>query len=187
MSMHPCWHLLIHTCHAATQSFPDSAMSFVKARVVDGNIGTSSLLLVKTFMELRVAAGRSRMRAGRPHAVSGRPMLIHTHTIHFSCRCHIALCSGLKRSLSERHGRGMTGERHGMCESNTAALCKSNGKPLAETAWEPHGVFELAFTVPCWSPLWATGAILPKLIWLRKTFMASYVNTAFPNDGHVKL
>jgi hypothetical protein len=26
------------------------------------------------------------------------------------------------------HGRGTAWERHGMCESNTAALCKSNGK-----------------------------------------------------------
>jgi hypothetical protein len=37
-------------------------------------------------------------------------------------------CRGLERSLSERHIRGMAGERHGMCESNTATLCKSNGK-----------------------------------------------------------
>jgi hypothetical protein len=35
---------------------------------------------------------------------------------------------GLENSLSERHGRGMARERLGMCESNTAALCKSNGK-----------------------------------------------------------
>jgi hypothetical protein len=26
------------------------------------------------------------------------------------------------------HGRRMAGERHGMCKSNTAALCKSSGK-----------------------------------------------------------
>jgi hypothetical protein len=44
-----------------------------------------------------------------------------THTMPFPCR-------GIERSLSERHIRGMAGERHGMCESNTAALCKSNGK-----------------------------------------------------------
>jgi hypothetical protein len=37
-------------------------------------------------------------------------------------------CRGLERSLSEQRIRGMAGERHGMCESNTAALCKSNGK-----------------------------------------------------------
>jgi hypothetical protein len=41
---------------------------------------------------------------------------------------HAALCRGLKKSLSERHGYGMAWARHGMCESNTAALCKSNGK-----------------------------------------------------------
>jgi hypothetical protein len=57
-------------------------------------------------------------------------------------------CHGLGKSLSEKHIRGMAGEGHGMCESNTAALCKSNGKTqskaLAErhgrgTAWEQHG------------------------------------------------
>jgi hypothetical protein len=80
------------------------------------------MLLITTFVELRVVAERSRTRAGRPHAVSGRPMLIHT------CHAHIALRRGLEKSHSERHGRGMARTRHGMCESNMAALCKSNGK-----------------------------------------------------------
>jgi hypothetical protein len=81
-----------------------------------------------------------RTRAGRPHAVSGRPMRIHTyHAVPL-----LRPCRGLESSRSEWHIRGMAGERHGMCESNTAALCKSNGKdkskPLAErygrgTAW----------------------------------------------------
>jgi hypothetical protein len=76
---------LIHTCHAVPMPFSDSAVSFVKVRVVAGNIRTASptvkrigMLLITTFVELRVVAGRSRTRAGRPHAVSGRPMLIHT-------------------------------------------------------------------------------------------------------------
>jgi hypothetical protein len=80
------------------------------------------MLLITTFVELRVVAGTSRTQAGRPHAVSGRPMLIHT------CHAHAALCRGLEKSLSERHGRGMAPARHGMCESNMAVLCKSNGK-----------------------------------------------------------
>jgi hypothetical protein len=32
------------------------------------------------------------------------------------------------KALAEQHGRGTAWERHGMCESNTAALFKSNGK-----------------------------------------------------------
>jgi hypothetical protein len=45
------------------------------------------------------------------------------HTFH----AHAALCHGLEKSPSERHGRGMAG--HGMdCESNVAAQYKSNGK-----------------------------------------------------------
>jgi hypothetical protein len=59
------------------------------------------------------------MRADRPHAVCRRPMLNHTRHAH----AHAELCRGFKKSLSERHGRGMARERHGM-----AALCKSNEK-----------------------------------------------------------
>jgi hypothetical protein len=57
--------------------------------------------LKTTVVELRVVVGKSRTRAGRTHAISGRPMLIQTH--------HAALCRGLEKSLSERYGRGMTG------------------------------------------------------------------------------
>jgi plasmid stabilization system protein ParE len=81
------------------------------------------MLLITTFVELRVIAGRSRTLAGRPHPVSGRPILIHT------CHSHAALYRGLEKSLPERHGRGIARVRHGgMFESNTAALCKSNVK-----------------------------------------------------------
>jgi hypothetical protein len=97
-------------------------------------------MLLITFVELRVVAGRSRTRAGRPHAVYGRPMLIHAHA---------ALFRGLNRSLSERHSRGMARVQHDMCESNKAALCKSNRKDtfytLRGTAEERHAMCKLAF------------------------------------------
>jgi hypothetical protein len=53
-------------------------------------------------------------------ASNGRPMLY----------AHAAIWRGLGHSLSERHFRGMAQARarHGKCESNTAALCKPNGK-----------------------------------------------------------
>jgi hypothetical protein len=82
------------------------------------------MLLITNFVELRVVTGRSRKLAGRQNAISERPMLIHTYHA-------VALprpCRGLERLLSERHIRGMAVKRHGMCESNTAALCKSDGK-----------------------------------------------------------
>jgi hypothetical protein len=66
-------------------------MSFVKVRVIDGNIRTDSVLLVTTFVELRVVAGRSRTRAGRSHALSGRPMLIHTYHAFPMPRCAVVL------------------------------------------------------------------------------------------------
>jgi hypothetical protein len=105
----PCRVALIHTCHTASMPFPycahavpmpcyaaplpfsDSAVSFVKVRMIGGNIRTASLLLVTTFVELRLLAGRSRTRAGRPHAVSGRPMLIHTYHAVPMPRCAVAL------------------------------------------------------------------------------------------------
>src|SRR5215510_13882169 len=56
------------------------------------------------------------------------------------------------KPLAERHGRGTTWERNGMCESNTAALCKSNGKvtilTLSRTAWQGNGMVCVNQTLP---------------------------------------
>jgi len=68
------------------------------------------MLLITIFVELRVLAGRSRKRAGSPQAVSRR-----------TC-CVVAL----RRTAWSEHGMGMAWQ--GKCESDTAALCKSNGK-----------------------------------------------------------
>jgi hypothetical protein len=102
------------------------------------------MLLITAFVELRVVAGRSRTRAGRPHAVSGRPMLIHAcHATRMPC-CAVALRSRFQNGIVVAwHGRGMeyvnqtrshcvnqmgkrhgmAGERHGMCELALIALC----------------------------------------------------------------
>jgi hypothetical protein len=61
------------------------------------------MLLITMFVELRVVAGRNRKRAVSPQAVSRRPC------------CVVAL-------------RRTAWSEHGKCESDTAALCKSNGK-----------------------------------------------------------
>ena len=155
----PC-RALIHTCHAAPLSCSDSAVSFVNVRMVAGNIRTaspqcnrSSFFVMcwyhsfprpwqtvfgftlatciwgwytsdKNFVELRVVAGRSRTPASSPHARSRRPC------------CAVAL----RRTAWS----GMAWARHGKCESDTAALCKSSGKPLAArngrgTALARHG------------------------------------------------
>jgi hypothetical protein len=99
----PCRTTLMHTGRAAPRPF---SVSFVDVRVISGNIRTAT-------------------RVGRPHAVSVLPMLIHTSCL---CRAHVALCRSHEKSLSERHGRYMAWARHGMCESNTAVMCESNGK-----------------------------------------------------------
>jgi hypothetical protein len=137
----PCRAALIHTCHVAPLPFSDSAVSFAKSRVVAGNIRTASPTVqqigmhqITIFVDLRVVAGRSRKGVGRPHAVPGRPMLIHTY--------HAALCRGLEKSILERHGRGMARARHGMCESNR----KGKSRPFLArrgrgTAWARHSIF----------------------------------------------
>ena len=70
------------------------------------------MLLIKIFVELRVVAGRSRTWAGSPQAVYRRPC------------CDVAL----RRTAWSEHGMGAAWAWHGKCESDTAALCKSNGK-----------------------------------------------------------
>jgi hypothetical protein len=108
-------------------------------------------MLLIIFVELRVVAGRSRKRAGRPHAVSGWPMLIHTYHAMPS-HAYAALCCGLEKLLSERHGRGMARawyERSTACLNQTWPHCvnqtgKTHSKHLAAEngrgkAWARHG------------------------------------------------
>ena len=70
------------------------------------------MLLIRIFVELHVVAGRSRTRAGSPQAVSRRPC------------CAVAL----RRTAWSEHGMGAASVWHCKCESDMAALCKSNGK-----------------------------------------------------------
>jgi hypothetical protein len=53
------------------------------------------MLLITNFVELRVVVGRSRTRAGRPYAVSGRPILFHTRHAHAA---PMPLCAVVLRS-----------------------------------------------------------------------------------------
>jgi len=70
------------------------------------------MLLMIIFVELRVVAGRSQTRAGSPQAVSRR----------------LCCAMALRRTAWSEHGMGATWAWHGKCESDTAALCKLNGK-----------------------------------------------------------
>jgi len=63
-----------------------------------------STLLIKTFLEVRVDRKK--------------PIAIRSPTGRLSTA---ALCHGFEKN-------GMVGTRHGKCESDTAALSKSNGK-----------------------------------------------------------
>jgi hypothetical protein len=77
------------------------------------------MLLKTTFVELRVVAARSQKRAGRPHAVSGRPMLIHTSQAMPMPRCAVALRSRFQNGMEcvnqmEKTQSTHLAERHGM-------------------------------------------------------------------------
>jgi hypothetical protein len=67
------------------------------------------------------------------------------------CHAHALLSRGLEKLRLERDGHGMSWAWHGMCESNMAALCKSNWKDtigtLSGMAGEQHGMCELAFSL----------------------------------------
>jgi hypothetical protein len=108
------------------------------------------MLLITTFVELRVVAGRSRTRAGCPHAVSGRPMLIHTcHAMSMTC-CAVALNSRFQNGMDmawHGHGRACVNQTRLYSVNQTWSYCvnqmeKTHSKPLTtrqgrgmETVW----------------------------------------------------
>ena len=87
-------------------------------------------MLMATFVELRVLAGRSRTWAGRPQAVRETADV----NSHMACLAPVVLCRGLGevpfRTAWSEHGGGTELTWHGVCESNTAELCKSNWKEI---------------------------------------------------------
>jgi hypothetical protein len=97
------------------------------------------MLLITNFLELRVVAGRSRTRAGRPHAGYGRPMLIHTYNAVPLPRPS----RGLVRSFSKRHIRGMAGERL-VCVNQTRPDCVNQWERKSKPLVERHGMCESA-------------------------------------------
>jgi hypothetical protein len=90
------------------------------------------MLLITTFVELRVVARRCRLWAGCPHAVSGRPIILHTcHAMPMPC-CAMAVRSRFQNSMVvawHRRGMGMA------CVNQTRPHCvnqmgKTQSKPF---------------------------------------------------------
>jgi hypothetical protein len=110
-------------------SSSDSAASFVKVRVEPKK---SELPIVKH----RVAVGRNRTSAGRPHAVKRRPMVIHTYQAMHLPSFAVALRSLLKS--------GMVGARHGhgsICVNQTRSHCVIQmGNAQSKTLATRHGM-----------------------------------------------
>jgi hypothetical protein len=117
------------------------------------------MLLITTFVELRLVAGRRRTRAGRPHAAYGRPMLIHTCHSMPILRCAVALrCRFQKGIVGAWHGCGKA------CVNQTRPYCinqigKKHFKPLASrhgmsAACKRHGMCEIAFNLHNYGECW---------------------------------
>jgi hypothetical protein len=118
---------LIHPCHAALQRYSDSAVSFVKFRVVDGNARTASPATTLYSNDLR---GTPRGCRKKPNA--GRSPICRLWTAdansHMPCRAVPWPWEVAFRTAWLWHGMGAARSWQDMCESNTAALCKSNEK-----------------------------------------------------------
>jgi hypothetical protein len=93
------------------------------------------MLLITTFVELRLVAGRSRSRAGHTHAVSGRPMLIHTCHATPMLRCAVALRGRFENDMVVAwHGRDM------VYANKTRSYCVNQmGKTQSKALVEWHG------------------------------------------------
>jgi hypothetical protein len=94
------------------------------------------MLLITTFLNIRVVAGRSRTGVSRSHTVSGRPMLIHTYhapTLPRTCRDPVVALTGRFQNgiFVAWQGKGM------VCVNQTLPHCvnqveKTQSKPLRE-------------------------------------------------------
>jgi hypothetical protein len=116
---------LTRTCHAAPMPCR-----------VNSHMSCCTLAILRRavfFVKIRVVAGRSRTRAGRPHAVSGRPMLIQ------KCHAHAALWRDLEKSRSERNGHGIAQARHGTVNQTRPHCVNQMGKTQSEPLAARHG------------------------------------------------
>jgi hypothetical protein len=92
---------LIHTGHAATLPSSDSAVSFVKVRVVDGNIRTASPATTLYSNNLRgnPSGSRKKPNAGRSPI---RRLWTADANSHIPCRSHAALMPRCAVALRRR-------------------------------------------------------------------------------------
>jgi hypothetical protein len=93
-------------------------------------------MLLTTYVELRVVAGITRTWAGRPHAVSGRPMLIHTCHAMPMPHCAVALRSRFQNgTVVAWHGCSMA------CVNQTQPHCVNQmGKTQSKRLLARHGM-----------------------------------------------
>jgi hypothetical protein len=174
----PC-RSLIHTCHAAPLPCSDSAVSFVKVRMVSGNIRTASPA-VKQSVFFVVCCYHSFPRhwqtlfgftlttctwdryasdnnlRGTPRGSRKKPNVGRSPTDRLST---VVLCHGHEKNgmVGAGHGRGMANVNQTWphCVNQ---MGKTHSNPLAArhgrgTAWARHAMCESAFTMLLNSPL----------------------------------
>jgi hypothetical protein len=112
---------MIHTCHAALMPFSDSAVSFVKVRVVAGNIRTAnSYSLTDWYASDNNLRGTPRGGRKKPNAGRSSTWRLWTANVnsHMPCPCRAVSWpwSVAFRTAWSWHGTGAAWELHGMCE-----------------------------------------------------------------------
>jgi hypothetical protein len=133
------------------------------------------MLPITTFVEIRVVAGRSRNLVGRPHAVSGRPMLIHTCHAMSIPRCAVALRSRFQNGMVVAwNGRGMA------CVNQTRLHCVHQmGKAQSICLAERHG----RGTGTVWYAWISFKRSLRLLVFIPKTFCFVFFLINVPSFG----
>jgi hypothetical protein len=97
---------LIHTCHAAPLPFSDSAVSFVKVRVVDGNIRNASPAATLYSNYLRETPRGSRKKPNSDRWLTCRLWAADANS-HIPCRSHAAPMPRCAVALRSRFQKGM--------------------------------------------------------------------------------
>jgi hypothetical protein len=97
---------LIHTCHVASLPFSDSAVSFVKVRVVDGNIRTASPTTTLYNNNLRGTPRGSRKKPKAGRSSTCRLWTADANS-HIPCCSHGAPMPRCAVALRSRFQNGM--------------------------------------------------------------------------------
>jgi hypothetical protein len=120
----PCHDALIHTCHTMPRHAPAILRQcHVLRESPHGSRKYPNWYASDNNLHGTLNGSRKKPNMGRSPA---RRLWMANANSHVPCRAMPHY--GLEKSLPEQHGCCTAWMQHGMCESNMAALCESNGE-----------------------------------------------------------